>query len=176
MSEQILASIPDTIETPPVNFFIRHSISNKLNPTTDEDAEKCTFINDSDNDSFDDEEETVAADLFYSSLFANSTSYTSTTCPICFESSILQSALCCNFRCCSSCWRAHISCAINDGRVKIICASNECNKYLVRETIVNFIRYDSTLHERYLKLYANVNQNPRAKTCKSMKFIINIFF
>jgi hypothetical protein len=181
------------VETPPVNSSIRRSISNKLDiaiipsstsPTDDilaqlftmistdeghvsiEDVDKCAFINESDNDSFDDEEETIVADPFYSSLSAVSSNYGLTPCPICLESCILQSASCCKFRCCNSCWRTHILTAINEARVKISCASNECNKYLVREIIVNFIRSDSILHERYLKLYANANQNPRAKTCK----------
>jgi len=130
------------------------------------DINKCEFFNDSDNDSFDDEDETIISESLYPSLPPISSNYGTMSCPICFESSILQSSSCCKFRCCNSCWRSHISAAINDGRIKISCTSNQCDKYLARETIVNFIRYDSILHERYLKLYANMNQNPRAKTCK----------
>jgi hypothetical protein len=129
-------------------------------------VEKHTSLNDSDNDSFDDEDEAIVTDSIYSSLSSTPTSYAIMSCPICFESLMLESSSCCTFRCCVSCWRTHISTTINDGRIKISCVSNECNKYLTRESIVNFIRYDSVLHERYLKLYANANQNPRAKTCK----------
>jgi hypothetical protein len=151
MTEQNLSSSTDTqstLESP--------HISN-------ENIEKCIFYNDSDNDSFDDEDEPIVTDSVYSALLSNSGLM---TCPICLESAVLQSASCCKFHCCNSCWCAHISSAINDGRIKISCAASECNKYLSREIIVNFIRFDSNLHERYLKLYANANQNPRAKTCK----------
>jgi hypothetical protein len=180
MTEQILDQIPDTIETPPVNSLIRRSISNRLDSTSDDvlaqlmainltedDIEKGAAMVDSDNDSFDDEadDEHINFNALYRSFSTNSANYALTTCPICFESSILQPAVCCKFRCCNSCWRAHISSTINDGRVKISCASSECNKFLVRDTIVNLIRFDTNLQERYLKLYANANQNPRAKTC-----------
>jgi hypothetical protein len=170
------------------SFIIRRSLSNKLDvlavispptPTSStesitqsiimiptDDVKNSAFFNDSDNDSFDDEDEIITSDSVYSSLSPTSSNYGLKICPICFEYSTLQSSSCCKFRCCNTCWCAHISSAINDGRIKISCVSNECNKYLSREIIVNFIRYDSILHERYLKLYANINQNPRAKTCK----------
>lgn len=127
---------------------------------------KRTSLNDSDSDWFDDEEETVVAESLYSSLSPSVPNSAPMVCPICYESATLQSPPCCTFQCCNSCWRSHISASINDGRIKISCSSNECNKYLTRETIVNFIRHDIPLHERYLKLYANANQNPRAKTCE----------
>jgi len=175
------------IEIHDVNsFIIRRSLSNKLDvlavispPTSStesitqsiimiptDDVKNSTLFNDSDNDSFDDEDEIITSDSIYSSLSPTSSNYGLIICPICFESSTLQSSSCCKFRCCNTCWCAHISSTINDGRIKISCISNECNKYLSREIIVNFIRYDTILHERYLKLYANINQNPRAKTCK----------
>ena len=179
MTEQIIAQIPDNKETPPVNSFIRRSMPNRLDATDDvlaqlmamhvneDDIEKGATIDESDNDSFDDEadEERMFSDSFFVSLSTTSANHVLTSCPICFESSILQSASCCKFRCCNSCWRAHITSALNDGRVKISCASSDCNKFLTRDIIVNFLRYDTTLHERYLKLYINANQNPRAKTC-----------
>jgi len=142
------------------------SSTESITMTTTDAAKHGAFFNDSDNDSFDDEDEIITSDSVYSSLSPTSSNYGLLSCPICLESSTLQSSSCCKFRCCNTCWCAHISSAINDGRIKISCASNECNKYLSREIIVNFIRYDSILHERYVKLYANINQNPRAKTCK----------
>ncbi|CAF1502841.1 unnamed protein product [Rotaria sordida] len=131
------------------------------------DADKYASLNDSDddNDSFDDEDEAIVAESLFSSLSSTISNYVPMYCPICFEQASLQSTSCCTFYSCNSCWRSHISSALNDGRIKILCPSNECNKYLSRESIVNFIRYDSSLHERYLKLYTNANQNPRAKTC-----------
>lgn len=128
----------------------------------------CGLSGDSDDDSFDDEEEAVVAESLYSSLSSTVSNYAPMVCPICLESTTLQSSACCRFHCCSSCWRAHISASLAEGRIKILCASSECNKYLTRESIVNFIRHDSVLHERYLKLYTIANQNPRAKTCKLM--------
>jgi hypothetical protein len=194
MTEQNLDNSIDTqstlnpLETHHVNSSINHSASSKLNvptvtslpvssmeaitqiitptPIDEDDIKKGAGLNDSDNDSFDDEDEIVLPNTFHPTLSPTSSDYGLMSCPICYESSILQSLSCCKFRCCDSCWRSHISAAINDGRIKISCASNECNKYLPRETIVNFIRYDSTLQERYLRLYTNMNQNPRAKTCK----------
>ncbi|CAF3987787.1 unnamed protein product [Rotaria sp. Silwood1] len=129
------------------------------------DADKYASLNDSDDDSFDDEDEGIVAESLFSSLSSTISNYAPTYCPICLESALLQSTSCCKFHSCNSCWRAHISAALNDGRIKISCPSNECNKYLTRESIVNFIRNDSSLHERYLKLYANANQSSRAKTC-----------
>jgi hypothetical protein len=149
-----------------------HSIAGTTIPITTSstevlpDVEKCPSLSDSDNDSFDDEDETIIGESFHSSLSSAPANCIILPCPICFESGALQSSSCCTFHCCSSCWRAHISATINDGRIKIPCISRECIKYLTRETTVNFIRYDSVLHERYLKLYTNSNQNPRAKTCK----------
>ena len=129
-------------------------------------VEKGIALNDSDNDSFDDEDETITADAHYSSVSSITSNRIIMPCPICFESAALRSSSCCTFQCCMSCWCTHISSTINDGRIKITCISNECNKYLTRESIMNFIRYDPILQERYLKFYANANQNPRAKICK----------
>ncbi|CAF2399690.1 unnamed protein product [Rotaria sp. Silwood2] len=129
------------------------------------DADKCASLNASDDDSFDDEDEAIVAESLFSSLSSTISNYVPMYCPICLEPASLQSTSCCTFHSCNSCWRAHISAALNDGRIKISCPSNGCNKYLTRESIVNFIRNDSPLHERYLKLYTNANQNPRAKTC-----------
>lgn len=143
---------------------------------------KCILPNDSDNDSFDDdddddnEDEPINNDSFYSSLSTSlPTNYMIMSCPICCQSTTLQSSTCCSFYCCNTCWRTHISTIINDGKIKISCISNECNKYLSREIIINFIRFDPLLHERYLKLYTNANQNPRAKTCKNNYFDIFYF-
>lgn len=127
-------------------------------------AEKAVTRNDSDNDSSDDNE-TLIDESTYQKPFSIPPNYVISPCPICFEQAVLQVSPCCYFLCCNNCWRAHISATINDGRIKIPCVSNECNKYLTRESIVNFIRYDQPLHDRYLKLYLNANQNPRAKTC-----------
>ncbi|CAF4248568.1 unnamed protein product [Rotaria socialis] len=129
------------------------------------DAEKTATVSDGDNVSFDDDDETIIDYLLYPQSFPTPPNYVSSPCPICLEQAVLQVSPCCYFLCCNSCWRAHISSAIGDGRIKIPCVSNECNKYLTRESIVNFVRYDPPLHERYLKLYLNANQNPRAKTC-----------
>lgn len=169
MTEQ--TSVDLTVGRPPEPAFIRRSISNKLDllivaPSTDEDVEKYSSFNDSDTDSFDDENDPTTADVYFVPSSQSSSNYGVLTCPICFESSILQSGSCCEFRCCNVCWRQHISSTINDGRIKISCTSSDCDKFLTRESIINFIRSDATLHERYLKLYANANQNPRAKTCK----------
>lgn len=144
-------------------------------PMTD-DAEKTATVSDGDNGSFDDEDDDEDDDAVtvFESLHPESfpipPNYVSSPCPICLEQAVLQVSPCCYFLCCNSCWRAHISATIGDGRIKIPCVSNECTKYLTRESIVNFVRYDPPLHERYLKLYLNVNQNPRAKTCKICKF------
>ena len=121
---------------------------------------------DSDTDSFDDEEDTFVAHSIASSISVDTPSYVATSCPICCETAFLRPSTCCIFQCCCSCWRAHISAALNDGRIKISCVSSDCSKYLTKESIVNFIRHDPVLHERYLKLYINANQNPRAKTCE----------
>jgi hypothetical protein len=161
----------------PQSTQYEHSIAGTTVPitmnSTDEvltDVEKCPSDNDndSDNDSFDDEDETNVVESLYSSLYSAPSNCIIMPCSICLEPAVLQSSSCCTFHCCLSCWRAHISATINDGRVKIPCISNECNRYLTRESIVNFIRFDSVLHERYLKLYANANQNPRAKTCEQI--------
>ena len=139
------------------------------------DVEKSATVSNSDNDSFDDDvgygdddddDETVIDGSLYSQSFPTPANYVSSPCPICLEQAVLQVSPCCYFLCCNSCWRAHISAAISDGRIKIPCVATDCNKYLTRESIVNFVRYDPLLHERYLKLYLNANQNPRAKTCK----------
>ncbi|CAF1673830.1 unnamed protein product [Rotaria magnacalcarata] len=129
------------------------------------DVEKTATVSDGDNVSFDDDDETIIDYSLYPQSFPTPPNYVSSPCPICLEQAVLQVSPCCYFLCCNSCWRAHISSTISDGRIKIPCVSNECNKYLTRESIVNFVRYDPPLHERYLKLYLNANQNPRAKTC-----------
>ena len=131
-------------------------------------VEKAVSASDGDNDSFDDDDddETITDGVIYSKPIPTPPNYVSSPCPICFEQAVLQVSPCCYFLCCNNCWRAHISSAINDGRIKIPCVANDCNKYLTRESIVNFVRYDPPLHERYLKLYLIANQNPRAKTCK----------
>jgi hypothetical protein len=135
-------------------------------------VEKTISVSDSDNDSFDDDDETITDEILYQKPFPTPPNYVSSPCPICFEQAVLQVSPCCYFLCCNNCWRAHISSTINDGRIKIPCVANDCNKYLTRESIVNLVRYDPPLHERYLKLYLIANQNPRAKTCKK----INSFF
>ncbi|UJR09684.1 hypothetical protein I4U23_013916 [Adineta vaga] len=123
-------------------------------------------IDEGDNDSFDDDDEaTTMKNSLCSSISAVTSNYNAASCPICFESARLQSSSCCTFQCCNSCWYTHVSTTINDGRIKVSCISNDCSKYLTKESILNFIRYDSILHDRYLKLYINANQNPRAKTC-----------
>ena len=134
------------------------------------DFEKTATVSDVDNISFDDDDddETIIDDSLYPQSFPIPPNYVSSPCPICLEQAVLQVSPCCYFLCCNNCWRTHISSTINDGRIKIPCVSNECNKYLTRESIVNFVRYDPPLHERYLKLYLNANQNPRAKTCKKI--------
>ena len=131
------------------------------------DVEKTVTVSDGDNESFDDDDETIIDDSLYAQSFPTPPNFVSSPCPICLEQAVLQVSPCCYFLCCNNCWRAHISSTINDGRIKIPCVSSECNKYLTRESIVNFVRYDPPLHERYLKLYLNFNQNPRAKTCKT---------
>ena len=128
-------------------------------------AEKTVTQSDSDNDSFDDDDTLSEESPSYSKSFSIPPNYVSSPCPICFEQAVLQVSPCCYFLCCNNCWRAHITATINDGKIKVPCVSNECSKYLTRESIVNFIRYDQALHDRYLKLYLNANQNPRAKTC-----------
>lgn len=135
-------------------------------------TEKTTVTSDNDNDSFDDDDdddddETTMDDIVDPKPFTIPANYVSSPCPICFEQAVLQVSPCCYFLCCNNCWRAHISSTINDGRIKIPCVANDCNKFLTRESIVNFVRYDPPLHDRYLKLYLIANQNPRAKTCKN---------
>lgn len=132
-------------------------------------ADTTGLTSDDDNDSFDDDDdddETTLHEIIDPKSYPISSNYVSSPCPICFEPAVLQVSPCCYFLCCNHCWRAHISATINDGRIKIPCVSNECHKYLTRESIVNFVRYDPSLHDRYLKLYLIANQNPRAKTCK----------
>lgn len=90
------------------------------------------------------------------------------SCPICLESTSLQTSPCCTFSCCLSCWHSHISTILNDGRIQISCPGNECNKYLPREIILSLIRLDLNLQERYLKLYVIANQTPFSKTCASI--------
>ncbi|CAF4411733.1 unnamed protein product, partial [Rotaria magnacalcarata] len=119
------------------------------------DVEKTATVSDGDNVSFDDDDETIIDYSLYPQSFPTPPNYVSSPCPICLEQAVLQVSPCCYFLCCNSCWRAHISSTISDGRIKIPCVSNECNKYLTRESIVNFVRYDPPLHERYLKLYLN---------------------
>ena len=135
------------------------------------DAEKTAAINDGDNISLgdeddDDDDETIVDDSLYPQSFPAPPNCVMSPCPICFEQAVLQVSSCCYFLCCNSCWRAHILATLNDGRIKIPCAANECNKYLTREAIVNFVRHDQPLHEHFLKSYSIANQNPRAKTCK----------
>lgn len=141
------------------------------------DVEKTVTMSDGDNESFDDDDddETITDDSLPPQSFPTPPNYVSSPCPICLEQAVLQVSPCCYFLCCNSCWRAHISSTINDGRIKIPCVSSECNKYLTRESIVNFVRYDPSLHERYLKLYLLANQNPRAKTCKKIRLLLFIF-
>ncbi|CAF0982086.1 unnamed protein product [Adineta ricciae] len=124
-------------------------------------------LRDTDDDSFDDtdDDEAITLKSDCSLTVASGLNYAMKPCPICLESAVLQSTLCCTFQCCGICWRAHISATINDGRIQVPCISSDCSKYLTKESIVNFIRYDAPLHERYLKLYIYANQNPRAKTC-----------
>ncbi|UJR36419.1 hypothetical protein I4U23_029142 [Adineta vaga] len=141
------------------------------------DVEKTVTLSDGDNKTFDDVDdddeddddddgdETIIDDSLDPQSFPTPPNYVSSPCPICLEQAVLQVSPCCYFLCCNNCWRAHISSTINDGRIKIPCVANECNKYLTRESIVNFVRYDPPLHERYLRLYLIANQNPRAKTC-----------
>ena len=138
-------------------------------------VEKTFASSDGDNTSFDDnDDDTIIDEILYPKPFPIPPNYVSSPCPICFEQAVLQVSPCCYFLCCNNCWRAHISTTINDGRIQIPCVANECNKYLTRESIVNFVRYDHALHERYLKLYLNANQNPRAKTC-IFKLSLEIF-
>ena len=141
-------------------------------PLTDVD---CSYpsLSHSDNDSFNhvdghdnDDDDTIVDYSLHTESFPIPANYVSSPCPICFEQAVLQVSPCCYFLCCNPCWRAHISTTVNDGRIKIPCVASDCAKYLTRESIVNFVRYDPPLHERYLKLYLNANQNPRAKTCK----------
>lgn len=131
-------------------------------------ADTTGLTSDDDNDSFDDDDddETTLHEIVDPKSYSIPANYVSSPCPICFEAAVLQVSPCCYFLCCNNCWRAHISSTINDGRIKIPCVSNDCHKYLTRESIVNFVRYDPPLHDRYLKLYLIANQNPRAKTCK----------
>ncbi|CAF3819873.1 unnamed protein product [Adineta steineri] len=122
--------------------------------------------NDTVNASVDDEDEsTTTTGSFHSRILAGAEKYFLMSCPICLQAAVLLSSSCCTFECCVSCWCSHISATLNDGRIKIPCMSNDCNKCLRRESIMNFMRHDSVLHDRYLKLYANANQSPRAKTC-----------
>ncbi|CAF0995892.1 unnamed protein product [Adineta ricciae] len=124
-------------------------------------------LRDTDDDSFDDtdDNETITLKSACSLTSASGLNYAMKPCPICLELAVLQSTSCCTFQCCGICWRAHVSATINDGRIQVPCISSDCSKYLTKESIVNFIRYDAPSHERYLKLYINANQNPRAKTC-----------
>ncbi|CAF3698142.1 unnamed protein product [Rotaria socialis] len=171
---QSIMNATETITTTPStdeDHVFMHDVK-RLEVLTD--ANNCALTFDSDNDdndddddddSFDDEEEAIVADSLNSSLSSTMLNYVPMPCPICLEQASLQTAPCCTFYCCSSCWRSHISASLNDGRIKMLCPSNECNKYLTRDSIVNFLRYDPILYERYHKLYDNANQNPRAKTC-----------
>ena len=142
-------------------------------PLTDVDRSYPSLTH-SDNDSFNqvdghdnDDDETLVDYSLHTESFPIPANYVSSPCPICFEQAVLQVSPCCYFLCCNQCWRAHISTTITDGRIKIPCVASDCAKYLTRESIVNFVRYDPPLHERYLKLYLVANQNPRAKTCKT---------
>ena len=133
---------------------------------SDVDKNASLSDNDDDSDSFDDDDELILPESLYSTVSSALTNHDPKSCPICFEVVSLQSVSCCTFSCCESCWHAHISATLNNGRIKILCASNDCNKYLPRETVLNLIRHNSSLHERYLKLHAKMNQDSRAKTCK----------
>lgn len=175
MNEQILTNSTDIentsnvrnyipiydLESNKLDIFIEQSI---LSKSTNGDPLP-TDYSDHD-DSFDDEDEIMPPGSSYLTISPISSTYPLMNCPICLESSVLESTSCCKFLSCHHCWHTHISTAINDGRIQISCASNDCNKYLSRDIIISFIRDDLILYERYLKLYANVNQNPRAKTCK----------
>jgi hypothetical protein len=162
--------IPNNIENTTTSVDEGHLLNdNDKSQVLLTNVEKTTTTSDGDNDSFDDDDETIIDEILYPKPFPTPPNYVSSPCPICFEQAVLQVSPCCYFLCCNNCWRAHISSTINDGRIKIPCVANECNKYLTRESIVNFVRYDPPLHERYLKLYLNANQNPRAKTCKQIK-------
>ena len=119
-----------------------------------------------DDDSFDDEDETLGADSMYSISSISPFESVAMPCPICLESAVLHPSPCCAFSYCQTCWSGHMSATINDGRIQIPCVTSDCNKYLPRELIIDTIRHDKTLHARYLKLYSNLNQNPRSKTCK----------
>ena len=88
-------------------------------------------------------------------------------CPICCDDALLYGSPCCAFLCCLPCWRGHISATLNDGRIKVNCVANECKKHLPRESVLDFIRTDANLHDRYNKLFTLLNQNPRSKTCQS---------
>jgi hypothetical protein len=114
------------------------------------------------NDSFDDEDDLILDDPL--SQLQTSSQF-SMTCPICLESTQLRISSCCSFSFCNYCWLAHISAAINDGRIQIPCASSSCTKYISRETILSLIQHDDSLHDHYLKLYTIANQNERRKTC-----------
>ena len=118
----------------------------------------------SDNDFSDDESESSIIPLRQRPL----PEYLMHTCPICMEPRMLNPSPCCSFVCCRPCWHLHISAAVNDGHVKLSCASIDCKKYLSKEFILDHIRSDTPLHERFMKLYINANQNPRSKTCESL--------
>lgn len=96
------------------------------------------------------------------------------TCPICFENTYLQASPCCSYASCLSCWRAHIASALSDGRVTVNCVSLDCTKHLPRETILDIIRTDQALSDRYARLYTILNQNPRSKTCKKRLFTVGL--
>jgi hypothetical protein len=162
---QSLTNTTEAITTTPINEDRVFNDDIKRQELS-HDTEKSAVVTDSDNDFSDDEDEGIVAEYLSRLSSTTPVNCIMMTCPICFESSALQSSPCCTFFCCNSCWRSHISSAINDGRIKISCVSYECNKYLPRESVVTFIRDDILLNERYLKLYTNANQNPRAKTCK----------
>lgn len=143
---------------------------NDKNPNLSTELEKSTTISNSDIASFvsEDDDETIADYSLQSQMIITPPNHVRSECPICYEQAILQVSPCCYFLCCNSCWRAHILSTINDGRIKVPCITSNCNQYLTRESIINFVRYDTALHDRFLKLYFNANQNPRAKTCKNL--------
>lgn len=123
---------------------------------------------DDDDDSFDDDDLQDVIGRELGTIYAPISSLDNVvrqTCPICFDNALLYGSPCCAFLCCLSCWRAHISATLNDGRIQVICVANECKKYLPRENLLDFIRGESNLHDRYTKLFVILNQNPRSKTC-----------
>ena len=121
---------------------------------------------DVDDDSFDDEDETFIEESMYSISAFPPVHSVVLPCPICLETAVLRPSPCCSFSCCQTCWAAHVTATINDGRIQVPCVASQCNSYLPRELIISTIRYEESSYARYMKLYSVFNQNPRSKTCK----------